>query len=267
MYMHPMYDFLLRALGAGLEWPVWSSQCSQSVEVRRVTRSGGPSATTFAFLPLAHCPSFHRPHRASTSLSFVYPSQHYSPASASSCRPPRSPARGPVAMSSPFNPLTPSLGLPGPSGTTPYMNLGVSPSAALSPGTSPWFQLAPGSGPGANALSQLGLGGFGMTPGGSGPTPSALAGMGLGSMTSMGGMGMGGPAGVGLLAPPTHTVPASTDLDDALRVFPDIARRIERAEQLRAECAQLEARVFREGSEGMDSRIEGVQLECESPVP
>lgn len=156
-------------------------------------------------------------------------------------------------MSSPFNPLTPSLGLPGPTGNTPYMNLGVSPTQAMSP-ASPWFNLQqPGSG--SNPLAALGLPGFGMTPNASGTTPSALANLGLG-------MGIG--QQVGLISPPTHTVPASTDLDDALRVFPEILRRVERAEQLRAECANLEGRVFREGSENMDNRIETVQLECES---
>lgn len=194
-------------------------------------------------------------------------------------------------MSSPFNPLTPSLGLPGPSGNTPYMNLGASPLGALgalgSP-ASPWFQLAPGS---AQSMGMSGaphslLAGFGLTPGASVPGLPGMPGMGGGMSGMSGGMGMGmgmggmggggmggggmggqggqgGPA-VGLLAPPTHTVPASTDLDDALRVFPEIARRVERAEQLRAECASLEARVFRDGSDGMDARIEGVQLECES---
>lgn len=157
-------------------------------------------------------------------------------------------------MSSPFNPLTPSLGLPGPSGNTPYMNLGVSPSQAMSP-ASPWFNLQqPGSA--SNPLASLGLPGFGMTPNATSATPSALANLGLGMSMQMGQQ-------VGLMAPPTHTVPASTDLDDAQRVMPEILRRVERAEQLRAECANLEGRVFREGSENMDNRIETVQLECE----
>lgn len=197
-------------------------------------------------------------------------------------------------MSSPFNPLTPSLGLPGPSGNTPYLNLGISPSGQ-SPSTSPWFQLG-----GANPLSQLGF----STPGNAGATPSGLASLGLGfsgipglnvpgstgsgvgsnvgggvgigpgvglgvgggggGVGGMGGMGMGqGQGQVGLLAPPTHTVPTGTDLDDAVRVLPEVMRRLERAEQLRSECAALEGRVFREGSEGGNERIEGVQLECE----
>lgn len=169
-----------------------------------------------------------------------------------------------LTMSSPFNPLTPLL-VPG---GTPFLpGFGLSPQASPGPtsglglGASPWF-LGGGLGGGLGGS----LGGGGLAPGIGSAPPSALSGLPAGMQGGLpGGLpgGLSGGAAAGLLgAPPTHTVPAGTDLDDALRALPEITRRLERAEALRAECAALEDKVFR-GDES-DPRIEGVQLECES---